>query len=384
MSNDRAGDTVRLGLVFSQYDRETHDGALERLVGLLESLRGVQYTLVVVDNQLPGTWFHQVSSRLIHLGGDNTYREFSAFDHGLDFLDSLEQKFDVVGFATDAFRAYGEEFLELIDGQTIRQVLDLEACIGWVDSFDGEVQALDYTYQAWIRTSLFFLPWSFTQQLRPLSFPLEPRELFSESPAEPFKAEAPLSEPLRENLLAWLTTTPTSIRRDEAWHSQFELQPGTLKFFETKVCAILREQLLSARMAAAQLPCFDFRLAKELDKKGLHRELLAEQEFSDWQWNGWRIAKVRRTLEYHLDAFEAPRVLTHGEEKEVILTGWMVADPRVHEVCLRIADLWELNGLCRIPRPDVAAVSSMERLSAQPMDLRSEATLNPCLQVFTR
>jgi glycosyltransferase involved in cell wall biosynthesis len=353
MNSQNSPEEFHLAVVYSQYDRKTHAGALEQLIALLEGMEGIQYTLLVVDNANPGTWCHEISNHLIHLGGDNSCREFSAFDRGLQFLATQPKDIHVVGFATDAYRAYGEEYLGLISGTTVRQSLDLNACIGWVDSFGAEVGAFGYTYESWIRTSLFFIPSSLLPSVGPLTTPIDPTQLFGPEASSPFADSAPLTGNLKDQLLAWLTTTASSVVREDPWHSYFELTDDTFALFQDKTCAILREQLLSARLAREGFACYDFRLVAKLAKAGLENSMLSEEQRSAWQWMGWRKAKIDRVLKYSLKHYEAPSAMLHGHPNQITLSGWLVSEPRVEEVRLRVGDHWILGGKCDVLCADV-------------------------------
>ncbi|MBM4361504.1 MAG: hypothetical protein FJ104_02400, partial [Deltaproteobacteria bacterium] len=133
-----AGDAaVALDVVFVQFDRRKYEGALERLLSLLDRLP-VRSRVVVVDNAHPGDPARAVTARLVHLGGDNSSWEFSGFDRGLAYLDSLPEPAPVVALATDAFRAYGEHFLSLVTPAALAAARDLRAAVGWVDAWPTE------------------------------------------------------------------------------------------------------------------------------------------------------------------------------------------------------------------------------------------------------
>src|SRR5262249_37454386 len=102
-------------IVFAQYDRKKYPGALERLIAVMTRFESVGYSILVVDNARPEQFVHHVDDRLTHIGGDNTSWEFSAFDRGLAYLDSIGARPAVYGLVTDAFAAYGESFLSLLD-----------------------------------------------------------------------------------------------------------------------------------------------------------------------------------------------------------------------------------------------------------------------------
>ena len=308
----------RVTVLFVQFDRLKYPKSLTRLLGVLSKLE-IELRVIVIDNGRPGDWSHQVSSQLTHIGGDNRDWEFSGFERGLRWAmatdrsepvaerdtarpidwDSLVDQSEVEGssdlflFATDALLAYGDDFLDLIDDRLLHQALQLSACFGWVDSFMQSCRILDFEYESWLRTSLFFVPAGLLRQLSPFAWPLDPAAFFSEDPRQPFLDNAPISGNLKVLLRRWLIADDheSSAGSDDdrdGWHSQFELDRETFPLFKNKVMAILREQLLSARLLKYGIPCFDMRAYRSALGSPNGASALVGESGRDWQWLKWR------------------------------------------------------------------------------------------------
>lgn len=286
---EEAGRPSRLAVVFVQHDREKHRGGLSAVLGSLSRL-AAETTVVVVDNLQPGDWAHSVTGNLHHIGGDNTHWEFSAFDKGVDWLARRGIEVDVYAFATDALLAYGADFLDLIDDQVVDCARRYSACVGWIDSFMERCEVLGYPYDAWLRTSLVFVPARVLPFLQPLAPRLNDADLFGDTPEQPFRPAAPLSENLRRLLLEWLTTDGDGegeSRLGHAWHSQFALDAVSFERFKAKAKAILREHLLSARLKALGVGCYDLRAVRRAAELGLIEAAMRGESAADWQWLGW-------------------------------------------------------------------------------------------------
>ncbi len=284
-------EAVRLSVVLLQYEVEgKYPQALPRLLAVLDRLRSVEVSLVLVDNGREGDWEHRVSENILQVGGDNRAWEFSGFDRGLEALDRWRPGADLVVLVTDAFQAYGDGVLELIDERVVECALRLRACIGWMDSFGlQQCRIGNLTYDTWLRSSFVFLPAESLASVRPLSGDLESLDLFGDSPEAPFSDAAEISENLRELLLEWLTTLePERSRLAERWHSRFELSAETLPLFRAKVCSILREHLLSARLREAGVACYDYRCLPLLAKQGRLDSFLDQGGSPELEWLGWR------------------------------------------------------------------------------------------------
>lgn len=280
----------RLAVIFVQHDRERHRGGLPALLGALSPL-GAETTVVVVDNLHPGDWAHSVTANIHHVGGDNTHWEFSAFDKGVDWLTQRGVEVDVYAFATDALLAYGADFLELVDDRVIDCARRYSVCVGWIDSFMERCEVLGYSYDAWLRTSLVFVPARVLPFLQPLAPRLNEEDLFGDTPDMPFRPAAPVSENLRRLLLEWLTTGGSGADSEErlghAWHSQFALDDETFVHFKSKAKAILREHLLSARLKALGVGCYDLRAVRRAGELSLTEAAMRGESAAEWQWLGW-------------------------------------------------------------------------------------------------
>ncbi len=354
MQPSATGDRLRLSVIFLQFDRQKYAAALERLVSLVTGLESVDARIVVVDNAHPGFWQHEISDRIVQVGGDNSAWEFSAFDRGIHFLATKNHPADIYAFATDAFLAYGDDYLDLIDAAALRYCLELRSCIGWVDSFGCDLTACGHTYRDWMRTSFFLLPAELLPAIAPLTTSLDPETLFGPAAATPFSESAPLSTNLKQRLLAWLTTADTDVALEEVWHSQIELSDDTFAFFQAKVSAILREQLLSARLQSSGIPCHDFRLVKKLAAANVDVTAVSAIERKSWQWLAGRDVEVRKQPRFYLDKYTAPRATIHGYGSELKLTGWVVTEPQAREVFVQLGG-YQIGGACDVPRPDAVA-----------------------------
>jgi glycosyltransferase involved in cell wall biosynthesis len=347
---------LELQVVVAQYDRRKYEGSVERLVGVLEGLEGVKYSLLVVDNREPGDWAHPVTDRLTHIGGDNSAWEFSAFDRGLSYLESVGARAQVYALVTDAHRAYGASFLSLIDATLLRACVKQRCAIGWVDSWPAETTLFGKKYQEWLRTSFLLLPVDVLSIVRPLNAPIDAAALFSNDPTNPFLPNAPLGDALRNYLLEWLSGPEKEALLAESWHSRFNIDRATLPLFRDKVSSIVREHTLSIRLREAGVSCFDYRLFERIGKGGLRRDDFDRKALAPFEWGRWNApddSGIFRPLRYHLDAVDMPSQALHGEPATFHLEGWVMAANKPELIRLRIGSDRSLLSLCNQARDDV-------------------------------
>src|SRR5277367_4794680 len=83
----------------SAYRREKPIRALRKIAARLPGRK----TIVLIDNSAPGGFSEQLGENEFSIGGDNTYLEFSGWQHGLEFVRQRGLSGDVCLFANDTF-----------------------------------------------------------------------------------------------------------------------------------------------------------------------------------------------------------------------------------------------------------------------------------------
>ncbi len=264
----------------ARYDREKYPRAWRVLREHLERFGQERISGVVVDNAASEVSEDAPLSEVslperatsgpsgfddTRIAGSNAAWEFSAFDEGIDHLAATGRLHDVVLLTTDAFRANGDGYLDLIDARTIDLVRERRAVVGWYDSFGEELELLGRRYRGWLRTSYLICPASLLPRLGRFGDGIERRRFFSGDWRSPWAADAPLSRALASRLERWLVRPAAAgaspdIAVGEQWHSAFELSEATLRRFEDKATAILREHRLSTKLEELGVDTFDMRV----------------------------------------------------------------------------------------------------------------------------
>jgi hypothetical protein len=207
----------------------------------------VERRTIVVDNALPrDTVLEQHDSVVI--GGDNSAREFSAFDRALEFAGSDIWSYDFVHFATSAFNTMYVSYIERFNARLLEILVDRPACVGHIDCYNEPVDVRTYRSQHWMRSCFFFLPPAEAKALGSFVSVSDGARFFSGDAVEPFRRDAPLSGRYRQYITDWLTGG--DIGQGVEWHSSFALSADTLPEFEHKTRAILNEHLAAVRLRA--------------------------------------------------------------------------------------------------------------------------------------
>jgi hypothetical protein len=254
-----ARETMRVLTILARFGTEQYPHAEREIADIFARQMPtptVDRTVIVVDNALPRDFVEERDGHIL-IGGDNSAREFSAFDRAVAFVGSDIWSYDLVHFATSAFNQLYVAYIERFDPRLLAAIAGQPACVGHIDCYNDPIDVRTYRSQHWIRTCFFMLP---PAEVRALgSFvsltAADDARCFSGDPNAPFRADAPISPRYREYITQWLTRG--DIGQGVEWHSRFALTRETLPGFEQKARTILNEQLLGIRLRAMGCPLVD-------------------------------------------------------------------------------------------------------------------------------
>ena len=240
--------STRILTVLSRFGTDKYPHA-EREIGDIfkRQMPAVDRTVITVDNALPRSLVQERRDGVL-LGGDDTAREFSAFDRALDFVGPDIWSYDLVHLATSAFNTLYVAYLERFNASVLAAITGRAVCVGHIDCYNEPIDVLTYRSQHWMRSCFFFLPPTEAKALGRFVSVVDGKQFFSGNPDEPFRVDAPLSLSYREYITEWLTGG--DIGQGVEWHSGFALTRDTLPAFERKAVSILNEQLLGIRLRA--------------------------------------------------------------------------------------------------------------------------------------
>jgi hypothetical protein len=269
---------VRVLTIFVRTGTVKYATAEEELAELFRSqLPHVERDTVVVDTALPPGVASREPGRAI-IGGDNSAREFSALDSGLAYVGRDVWNYDLVNLTTAAFRQLYWDYLERFRPEVLAAIAGRPVCLGHIDCYNDPIQVGGCTSQHWVRTSCVFIPPTELKILGSLVSVRERERWFSGDPAEPFRADAPLSQTYRRMIVDWLTGK--DIGQGVTWHSGFALDAAKLPEFEQKAMAILNEHLFGLRLRAAG--------CRTIDVTWLSGLLARRRPEVDWNTPWWR------------------------------------------------------------------------------------------------
>ena len=243
------GRRLAVVVLFVEYDRGLAGGAEHAFATLrryLSRVSGCRMSFIRIDNRRPGG-VESRRGRVIKIGGDNRYREFSGWQRGVEAIARFKLPCEVVLFVNDMFLAPGESFLkDYARLELFETALDQGVVIGRIDAAGERFFACGQDLSRWVCSNCFLAPKAAVDRIGNLVTLGEEIDdfLLREFPGGPpfFKDSAPINEAYRRWLVTWLTSR---------WHSRFTVDAATWETFRTKVRNILNESLLTARFAQA-------------------------------------------------------------------------------------------------------------------------------------
>lgn len=158
---------IRMTVIYVQYDPPKYGNSFARLTEYLARISGCNITYVIVDNKLgEDSEISRPAPDVYMVPGDNTYREFSGWQRGVDTVRELDIPTDVVLFANEAFLNPGESFLKDYASEAlVRRVLQDMVVVGRLDSHGERCWLYAYDVSRWICTNCFFVPWSALEKI---------------------------------------------------------------------------------------------------------------------------------------------------------------------------------------------------------------------------
>lgn len=212
---------------------------------------------ITIDNSISTDVEMVRNSKSYFISGDNSAREFSGFDKGVELLKRLNPKGgDLVIFANDTYhRSYGDSYLDAITTENIQKTISNQNLYGYVDSFPKSVRGFGSEFSSWVRTSFFMVNYSILDKLLPFALTQSKDSVFGNSPEEFFKKNDLLSENYKTYIRTWLFEEPNEKSEfNEAWHSKKKLSVSNFKEMQDKAWCILCEQNMSARALLKNIP----------------------------------------------------------------------------------------------------------------------------------
>jgi hypothetical protein len=244
-------------VVYLQWNTDFADRgrALEALLDRV--FPGSPRHILVVDNAIAACFEFRAKGNVDVISGDNTLREFSAWNRGIAWLDSMGRPSDdsIALIANDTYQTgYGDAYLRAITRRHVQSALARNGLFGHIDAYPRPVRLLGLTFQRWIRSSLIIAKWGTLRRLLPFGIPIPDSDIFSND-KEFFKVSAPLSENYRTYIRSWLfDDTKKDSEFPYTWHSKTALTPDTFGDMVAKARCILCEHYFSAVAQSKGIP----------------------------------------------------------------------------------------------------------------------------------
>jgi hypothetical protein len=148
-----------LAVVYVQHSPDRYPGVLDTLKGYLARLWYCQPYLLVVDNRHEDLPFTPTGVRSAIVGGDNTDREFSGWQRGIEALGLHVPSYEMALLSNEAFLAPGPSYLSKYP--TLDDVLRWHRyaqVAGRIDALPTPVSVFGKSIDSWVCTNSMLVP----------------------------------------------------------------------------------------------------------------------------------------------------------------------------------------------------------------------------------
>jgi hypothetical protein len=243
-------DKLSLIVLFVQYDQQKYNYSFETLHKTISKDNTFNCSYMIIDNSICQNYFEKKTDDITIINGDNSEREFSAWQKGINTIKELNLNYDLILFINEAFLVYNDNYLLKHFKTAVRRCIKYNAVVGIFDK-DEKNRSLsvnDYVFTKWLRSNMFFVPKIIMDKFQslilitkseydkiiPLVFPNN-----ISSYKDCFTSDNTINELFKQKIYEWLTIV---------WHSKIDLNNDTWNIFRIKAKAILNEALISAKI----------------------------------------------------------------------------------------------------------------------------------------
>ncbi len=151
---------IFLSVIFVEYERYggSSNKAFKILQGYLGCIQDCRITYLRVDNKNEQRQIER-EGNVYTVGGDNTCREFSGWQKGLEAINSLKLNCDLVLIVNDMFLKPGPSFLQdYSTKEVLKRCIEGNKIIGRIDTVNQLSRVFDCDVSSWVCTNAFFVP----------------------------------------------------------------------------------------------------------------------------------------------------------------------------------------------------------------------------------
>lgn len=261
-----------LQVLYQQYGSAAQEDAVSAFRRIhAASFRDLELRILVVDNRVTEPTILTPAPDVTVIDGDNTFREFTAFDKGWRHLerDAALSNDSVVLIANETFLKDAEAADYFALPLDARAIIAKDKLIGHIDGLSEPVTVFGMNVQEWIRSDFILANAKVVGALMPFTVAEPDVKLFGRTPSTFFVERSDLSADYRAFIKGFLEGRANlSMWR---WPQAKTIDESNLAAFQLKARAILSEHSLSARAVAQGFALHDLSPAQFPSKRLRHQ-----------------------------------------------------------------------------------------------------------------
>jgi hypothetical protein len=245
----------RVVAVYVQFGFETYASSFTSFVSLLEEIFPQSYIDVyLVENRadiLEGTSIRHGKTNIFLTNGDNSFREFSAWNSVFSrYIENASTDDTIVILATSAFLELFTGYIDHFKNLNFKKLIGVTFAVGHLDYMDEACSVMKKEIKYWLRTSILFTNVRSLKRLDDLYLALDEKRVLANLDG---KEDGIFDENYRNHILNWLVRKIPM--QNVTWHRIIDINDE--EELVNKTISILNEVMLTQNFLSSNIKLFD-------------------------------------------------------------------------------------------------------------------------------
>lgn len=262
-----------LYLWYPQGENYRKDKPIKQLKKMLSRFRVKPHIIYINNSNGNSDYINKISKNEYEISGDNSSREFSGWQKGIECINRLRLKYNAVLFVNDMFLHNSFTHRHFINQAALDCALKYDAIVGKRMALPTQGHIINKPLIPYVRTHIFMASKTLIDALGPLpSFNESAWDKFFISHYNPsaklFRRGAPISNSIKDFIFNYLTSV---------WYNKKPHNKKNFEFLKNKAKSILNAIMLSMRTHELfYYPLVDYKLAKPLIQQYIFHDIVKE------------------------------------------------------------------------------------------------------------
>lgn len=266
----------RFAVLYLWYPQDKNyqkDKPVRELKKILSRFREKPHIIYVNNSNNNSGHINKISKNEYEISGDNSSREFSGWQKGIECLNRLKLKYDAILFVNDMFLHNSFAHRHFINQAALDCTLKHDAMVGKRMVLPASGHIINKPLIPYVRTHIFMASKTLIDALGPLpSFNGDTWDKFFisryNSSTQLFRKDAPMSNSIKDFIFNYLTSV---------WYNKKPHNKKNFEFLKNKAKSILNAIMLSMRTHELfYYPLVDYKATKLITRRYVFQDAITE------------------------------------------------------------------------------------------------------------